>query len=121
MDSMKVVITLDHFRRAMIDLSSLHYDDLLDIPYMDVSARLYLTAGVAVRFASKRAKCKWQAWHLDAFVADGTGQDRLGGDFTTGELRFSLDDGKAIRINYTDSASNGDAYFGDEHLFGWSA
>lgn len=103
------------------NLSNLHFDDLHEISYMNVAARLHLTAGVAVRFASKRAKCQWRAWALDSFVADGVGQDYLGRDFMTGELRFSSDDAKIIRIRYTDSASNGDAYFGDEHLFGWSA
>lgn len=50
------VFTLDHFQRALGDVSDLHYDDLHETPYMNVATRLYLTAGVAVRFASKRAK-----------------------------------------------------------------
>jgi hypothetical protein len=96
-------------------------DDLPEIPYMNVAARLYLTAGVAVRFASKSAKCQWQAWHLDSFVSDGVDQYQIGHDFTTGELRFSSDDGGTIRVKYNDNALNGAAYFDSEHLFGWSA
>ncbi|RKT25616.1 hypothetical protein B0G69_1335 [Paraburkholderia sp. RAU2J] len=47
-DSTNDVFTLDHFRRALGDVSDLHYDDLHEIPYMNVATRLYLTAGVAV-------------------------------------------------------------------------
>jgi hypothetical protein len=120
-DSTNDVFTLDHFRRALGDVSDLHYDDLQEIPYMDVATRLYLTAGIAVRFASKRSRCPWRAWHLDSFVADGVNQHQLGLEFFVGELRFSSDGNGTIRVKYTDNASNGDAYFDREHLFGWSA
>lgn len=114
------VFTLGHFRRALEDVSHLHFDDLHEIPHMNVGTRLYLTAGVAVRFASERAKCQWQAWHLDSFVADGVNQHQLGHDFSAGELRFSSEGKGTIRVKYTGNASNGDAYFDQEHLFGWS-
>lgn len=87
---------------------------------MDVATRLYLTAGVAIRFASKHARCGWQAWTLQSLVADGVIQDEVGRDFTQADLRLMSTRSGSIRIRYANSALHGDAYLNGDHLFGWS-
>lgn len=119
-DSENLVVTMDHFRRALGDVSDLHHDDVIEIPGMPVATRLYLTAGVAIRFASKQARCGWQAWTLQSLVADGVTQDEVGRDFIQAELRLTSTRSGVVRIRYANNASHGDAYLNSEHLFGWS-
>ncbi|AHN77547.1 hypothetical protein DA70_16205 [Pandoraea pnomenusa] len=52
-DSENLVVTMDHFRRSLGDVSDLHYDDVMEIPGMPIATRLYLTAGVAIRFVER--------------------------------------------------------------------
>jgi hypothetical protein len=87
---------------------------------MTVASRLHVTAGMALRLASRQTKCPWQSWRLDSFTADGTTCDRLGDDFAAARMVFSGDCGKSLRIDYEDNAICGTAYLDDEYLYGWT-
>jgi len=113
--------SLDHFRRALIDLSDLHYDDFPEIPDMNVAARIYLTAGVSIRFASKIEKCSWTKWKIESFSASPYKGDAIGASFDTAQLIIKSDSGKVITIRYAKSGLRGDAYLQGKSLLGWTA